>query len=354
MQDKVDKLSLPENACCQFDTMAEGGLFVIGRRKSFDGKGLIRVARFFGTHDARQIGSPSTASTRPPTKPARDNILHLGEIEMIRNTSPLAITLACIMITFALPARSDAANNTPIYSAADEYREAVRKFEYQVLRTPYVRKSAERSVDSLEDSTSRLKTAARDPERFDRLYDRFVQSDALYARVELTFFGNSLYPPDPILDEYWSVVAQAHSRLVREIIYLKALRQSRRGYSVPIVDHRADYPARPAASPVGASLSRTDPNSFYRSEYTPGIQAETYGPRPALRSQTYRPALTGSPSPALPTSSAPALSPSSASPNGARLQRDAPVITPTPPTRLRITTRDELRSAVIGAMLQRN
>lgn len=269
------------------------------------------------------------------------------ELEVSRNASILVTAFACIAIAVVAPNRLFAANNTPIYFAASDYREAVRKFEFQVLRTRHIRKTAERLVDQLENSTSQLKTVARDPARFDRLYNRFVQTDALHARVALTFFGNSLYPPDPQLYECWGLVVQTHQQLIQELLYLKQLRQSRRGYSVPIVDHSADFAVRPALGPSfgqrGISAARRNPDSFYRSDYTATFRPETFGPRPALR----------------PVSPRPALSPGSArsgfaespTPHGARLERndrsDAP-------KRRSISTRSELRSAVTGAMLQRN
>lgn len=205
------------------------------------------------------------------------------------------------------PSRLLASVKTPIYYAADDYREAVRKFEHQVLRTRHIRKSVERLVDQLEDSTSRLKSAARDPGRFDRLYDRFVKTDALHARVELTFFGNSLYPPDQQISECWGWVLRAHRQLVQEIIYLRQLRRSRRGYSAPIVDHSAGFSTPLELGRYGSSV---------------------------LRPQSSRLQF-----------SAPAT------PSGVHLQRsdrsDAP-------TRRRISTGSELRSAVIGAKLERN
>jgi hypothetical protein len=353
MQDKVDKLSLSEKRCCRFDLFTENAFFTIPSHKSFSGIGLAvtwqwlhRVQR--SSVRAMQLVRYIGVGTRPTASEARSGrYFCTGEkVRMIPNPSLVALSLACIPITLGMPARLDAAENTPIYAAANDYRAAVRRFESQVLRTPSVRKAAERTVDCLESSTSGLKTAARDPERFDRLYRRFVQTEAFHARVELIFFGNPLYPPDPLLDECWSVVAQAHSRLVQEILYLKTLRQSRRGDPLPIVDHRADFVPGPIVGPVGASFSTLErDSSLYRSEYAPTFPSETFQLDPKSTPQGNRPARSGDPTQALTTRSGDRT--------GVLLQRDSGGVLRTPPVRIRITTREQLRSAVIGAMLQR-
>ena len=237
--------------------------------------------------------------------------------------------VALLAIFASVSLTASAANRTPVYYAAEDYREAVRSFERQVLRTPRVSKSVDRLVDDLEDSTSRLKSAARDPARFDRLWDSFVKTDALHARVELTFFGDSLYPPDPRLESCWLDVARCYSGLVQEVLYLRQIRQARRGCRIPIVNHSGAYSVAPVAGApaLGAIPSYEAPTANYRSEYDSTFREQTFGPRPSLEPRAYGPAF---------------------SPSASRAP-EAPVT----PTRRKITTSDQLRSAVIGAILQR-
>ncbi|PAY20397.1 hypothetical protein CKO51_06045 [Rhodopirellula sp. SM50] len=260
-----------------------------------------------------------------------------GELQVNRTGSLWTTAFAGLFFTFIAPRGVEAGGNTPIYAAASDYREAVRDFERVVLRTPKIRSSVERLVDDLEDSTSDLKSAARDPARFDRLIGRFVTTDALHARVELTFFGDPLYPPEPQLEESWMAVYEAYGRLVYEIRYLQQLRSAKRGRPVAIVDHRFDQqPGAPWGPGVGAAI----PGNPYTA---PGLGPGTRGPAVSgssiYGSSNYGPRIDG-----------PRVSGPSVTRRGAQLQRSART---SPPTRRIITTPDELRSAILGALLQR-
>ncbi len=242
---------------------------------------------------------------------------HRGELQVNRIVSNWTAAFAGLFFVFLAPRGVEAGGNTPIYAAASDYRDAVRDFERVVLRTPKIRSSVERLVDDLEDSTSDLKSAARDPARFDRLIGRFVTTDALHARVELTFFGDPLYPPEPHLEESWLAVYEAYGRLVYEIRYLQQLRSAKRGRPVAIIDHRFDQQPRSVWGPaIGAPVS-----------------ADPYATRPRGVGDI-----------------GPTVRGPSAIPGGAQLQRSART---SPPTRRIITTPDELRSAIFGALLQR-
>ncbi len=242
---------------------------------------------------------------------------HQGELHVNRIVSLGTTAFAGLFFSFIAPRGVQGGGNTPIYAAASDYRDAVRDFERVVLRTPKIRSSVERLVDDLEDSTSELKSAARDPARFDRLIGRFVTTDALHARVELTFFGDPLYPPEPHLEESWMAVYEAYGRLVYEIRYLQQLRSAKRGRPVAIIDHRFDQQPRSLWGPaIGAPI----PGDPYASR---GLGFGDIGP----------------------TVSGPSLTP-----GGAQLERSTGT---SPPTRRIITTPDELRSAILGALLQR-
>lgn len=271
---------------------------------------------------------------------------------MSRQISHLAAAFAFIIGACFACSSVFAGNRSPIYNAAHDYREAVRAFERQVLRTPRMPTSVERLVDDLEDSTSRLRSASHDPARFDRLMERFLATDQLHARVQLTFFGDPLCPPGPELESCWIAVDQAYANLSYEIRYLQQIRNIRRGNHVPIVDHGYTgqvYQTGPPtlASPINPSNGRP----FYQSTYAPTFRPETYGPRPALSGRSPTPAL--NPQTIRPAISAPQQSvlrgPTGVH-HGAQIQRSRPSAVP---TQRIITTREGLRAAVTGALLQR-
>ncbi|QEG02798.1 hypothetical protein Mal15_69190 [Stieleria maiorica] len=282
---------------------------------------------------------------------------------------------ACIFTAVLTPRWAEAGGNSPIYVAASDYRDAVKAFERVVLRTPKIRSSVERLVDDLEDSTSDLKSAARDPARLDRLLSRFVATDALHCRVELTFFGDPIFPAEPRLEESWIAVYEAYGRLVYEIRYLQQLRSAKRGRPIAIVDHRyapptAYEPAVVARSPADAYRSATTGSvPSFRSatagsvpSFTgsvPGVAGVITGSVPGVTGSVPRvitgsvPGVTGSVprvNRSATTGSVPGVSGPAALPRGARLQRPpgAPA-----PTRRIISTPEQLRSAILGAILQR-
>lgn len=142
----------------------------------------------------------------------------------------------CIAGTIGLNT-CEAARNTPIYAAADAYRKAVEQFEKLVLRTPNIRSSVERLVDDLEQSAIKLRLAAHDPGRFDRLCRRYATTEKLHSRVGLTFFGDPIFYPGPQLEESWIVVDEAYVNLATEMQYLNRLRNIKRGKFAPIINH---------------------------------------------------------------------------------------------------------------------
>ena len=125
------------------------------------------------------------------------------------------VSLALLMaLTAGLTARpANASHNSPVSRAAECYRTAVKKFELLVIRTRYINKYDKRLVDDLEDSTSRLRSAARNERRWDRTHARFAETAALHVRVESVFFTRTLYPPNPQLEACWTIVSAAFADL---------------------------------------------------------------------------------------------------------------------------------------------
>ena len=261
----------------------------------------------------------------------------------------LFVSLAIIAAAMSPPAIVSAGHSTPIYQAADDYREAVRDFERQVLRTRGVSSSIKRLVDDLEDSTSDLKSAARDPARFDRLMNRFADNDALHARVEMTFFGDPLCPPTRELAEIWIAVSGSYAAFTYELQYLQQLRNAKRGIRVPIVDHGFvppfyPTPAYPTPAPMVGPPTRAYPESFYPSETAPLYRSQGYSTGPVLGGDAPSPALR-------PGGMRRDLQGPSGYPSGAQLERSGGSILK--PSREVISTPGELRAAVTGALLQR-
>ncbi|MEL6106142.1 MAG: hypothetical protein AAFU85_08900, partial [Planctomycetota bacterium] len=101
------------------------------------------------------------------------------------------VWMGCVVFGTLVVAPSAQAES-PLCQAAEYYREAVRRFEREVLRCD-VHRNDERLVDDLEDSTSRLRTAARNPQRLDRLFRAFYETRLFHYQVERVFFIDGIY-----------------------------------------------------------------------------------------------------------------------------------------------------------------
>ncbi len=224
------------------------------------------------------------------------------------------------------PNAAEAGHDSPIYCAAERYREAVRDFERHVLRTPRIAHCDERLVDDLEDSTSRLRSAARDPHRLERLFDRFHETESLHHRVEAVFFLQGVYPPDPALADCWRPVAYAFAALVEQIQCLggqcHVTNRPRSGLIGPPASFGAAPPFAGRAPGFGAP-GRFPGNPHRQPDWSRHGDVDRFrGP--------------GRVHPGFP--------------GGATLQRDARGV---PLSRRDISTPQQLRSAILGALLQR-
>ena len=238
----------------------------------------------------------------------------------------LAIGLFALGAVVVAPNSSQAGYDSPIYQAAEYYREAVRKFEKVVLRCDFVRRCDERLVDDLEDSTSTLRSAARDTARLDRLYRAFYETRLLHFQVERVFFVHSTYPRHPQLEYYWDIVARAYQNL--------ELQMQRCG-SPNGISYRPRVSVQIPA-PITCPTPRYIPPAP-RSVYVPQPALSPYSPRPALEPRSARPSTL----PPTPTISTPRIG------GDERFNR-------TPyPTRQPVASRNGLRVTLTGAMLQR-
>ena len=163
-----------------------------------------------------------------------------------------------------------AGHETPLHRAACQYREAVRDFERGVLRAHCFGRYDERLVDRLEDTTSRLRSAARHPERVDRLLYEWNEIQSLHPRVAEAIFDPARYPYHGQLAACWAEVQCAFDRFGHEVLWLQGNHSHHRqlGPSGIIVPHAANRsaPQRHHIEPtrhhhgggaaIGARLSR--------------------------------------------------------------------------------------------------
>lgn len=127
---------------------------------------------------------------------------------------PLA---ALVAVAAWNPLAVRAAHESPLYEAADRYRDVVQQFEDDVRDAKYFNRYDEKLVDRLEDTTSRLRSAARNLDHLDRLFYEWEEVEFLQPRVERAIFGRRCYRPHPPLTRSWDDVLIAYDRLAREM-----------------------------------------------------------------------------------------------------------------------------------------
>ncbi|QDV61519.1 hypothetical protein [Crateriforma conspicua] len=120
-------------------------------------------------------------------------------------------TLTLLALTIAPATVALANHDTPLYRAADYYRDAVREFETHSDRARYLDSYTERAIDRLNSAANLLRTAARDPRNTDRLLDRYYDVVGLQDRIEATLFSSGY--ADPRLSACWTDVRRAFTIL---------------------------------------------------------------------------------------------------------------------------------------------
>lgn len=139
-------------------------------------------------------------------------------------------------------------------SAAGEYRDAVVEFERHVRDLRYIDRYDRRLVDDLEDSTSKLRSAARHPDQVSRLIYAWQEIQSLHARVERAIFHRACYPPNPSLARCWERVAWAYGEVAIQ------LDRTLPAYGIGVPPLPEPYPAYgPALTPpaFGGQASRS-------------------------------------------------------------------------------------------------
>ena len=129
----------------------------------------------------------------------------------------IAIVALTIGSTGLFTSEAHATHRVALYQAANSYRDAVRQFERQVLRLPYMERADERLVDDLEDHTSVLRSASRHPENSQRFGDAWYKTQVLQSSVEAAIFGRACYPRNAVLERYWEIVLYQFAAMAEQV-----------------------------------------------------------------------------------------------------------------------------------------
>lgn len=129
------------------------------------------------------------------------------------------ITAACTLLLPAvvLLAPTTASASHGLLNAANEYRDAVRRFERTVLRARCFNRHEEQLVNNLEQASHRLRSAARHPndrQRLLRTWNEILSHQALIAR---NFVGHPRCPAGGEVANDWARVLLAGTEFATQL-----------------------------------------------------------------------------------------------------------------------------------------
>lgn len=128
--------------------------------------------------------------------------------------------LICVVFVGMFASTASASHDSAVYAAADHYRDAVVHFEREVIRARAFDRYDVRLVDDLEDSTSRLRSAARhvrrSPDHDHRFTSALREVTKLQQRVERAIFAADCYHASQNLVGCWAAVNRAYAILINE------------------------------------------------------------------------------------------------------------------------------------------
>lgn len=139
--------------------------------------------------------------------------------------------LTGVIVSLSLtPSTSVATDRNPLYSVANNYRNAVVNFERVVVRTRGIQRIDEKAVDRFEEATKQLRLAARNPSHANRLRYQWRDVRTLQYQIEAIIFGK--YTLNRDLAVAWQDV------LIAEVIfndeYVHQVENPRHGNSVQL------------------------------------------------------------------------------------------------------------------------
>lgn len=188
-------------------------------------------------------------------------------------TSLIAVVVA-LCTSFAVP-QIATAGESPLFRAADEYRDAVLDFEREVFRSRHFGRDAELVADALEDASGRLRTAARRSDDLGRLLNEWHGIQCLMPRVETIVFGGPPCQDTAVLEFRWAHVQRTAAFVGQYIDALQPVVVGR----PPFDDRRRIPPAGPVPSfrdPFGFPENRFPTNSFSANPLHPGLSGAEF------------------------------------------------------------------------------
>lgn len=188
-------------------------------------------------------------------------------------TSLIAVVVA-LCTSFAVP-QIATAGESPLFRAADEYRDAVLDFEREVFRSRHFGRDAELVADALEDASGRLRTAARRSDDLGRLLNEWHGIQCLMPRVETIVFGGPPCQDTAVLEFRWAHVQRTAAFVGQYIDALQPVVVGR----PPFDDRRRIPPAGPVPSfrdPFGFPENRFPANSFPANSLHPGLSGAEF------------------------------------------------------------------------------
>ncbi|QDT13656.1 hypothetical protein [Planctomycetes bacterium K23_9] len=194
--------------------------------------------------------------------------------------------LSVLLLFFATSLNSvaSASHDSPLYEATDRYRDVVVDFERHVIQARAYDRYDVRLVDDLEDSTSRLRSAARHAHRSEKYDDRFASAlreiNKLQDRVEHAIFGQACYHSSPEVIRCWQSVVHAYTDVIHEAACLSTQQHT---HAEEILYRRPTHMTPPFAPPVIVA-----PPSFAPPIFAPPIAAPPQPIVPHRRSVNYR------------------------------------------------------------------
>lgn len=138
----------------------------------------------------------------------------------LRTFAPVAFVAALIAV-LAGPQTAQAGHDSPLYIAADRYRDAVSHFEDEARRVRTIDRSVLRLIDDFEDQTGDLRSAARHPDRSDRLAREFNDVRFLQAQTEQAVFGTGCPIIAQALTPCWGDVLNSYAVLQQQISFIQ-------------------------------------------------------------------------------------------------------------------------------------
>jgi hypothetical protein len=157
-------------------------------------------------------------------------------------------TLLALLLTSVV----QGSGSESLYVLANQYREAVDQFE-RTLRTVRGIDGADRGlVGRLDDTSSKLRLAAKNPRHLNRLHHEWKSAQSLHAQVEERLFGK--YTPNHELILAWNDVAYSFVVFAEEY-YFQIENPSHVGgvrRRVESSARRNSYLAEPVVTPLNA------------------------------------------------------------------------------------------------------